>query len=66
VTKFTKGVAYSYTWYRNGAKIKGATKASYTLKKADRGKKIKVTVTAKKTGMLPASATSKVVKVSKK
>ncbi|MCL2787087.1 MAG: BACON domain-containing protein [Micrococcales bacterium] len=66
VTKFTKGVAYSYTWYRNGSKIKGATKASYTLKKADRGKKIKVTVTAKKTGMLPASATSKVVKVSKK
>jgi len=66
VSKFTKGVKYSYTWYRNGKKIKGATKATYKLKKADLGKKIKVTVTAKKTGMLSANATSKAKKVPKK
>jgi len=66
VSTSTKGVKFSYTWYRNGKMIKGATKASYKLKKADRGKKITVKITARKSGMLKASVTSKAVKVPKK
>jgi hypothetical protein len=34
-----------YQWYRNGKKIVGARKFGYVLKKADKGKRIKVAVT---------------------
>lgn len=34
----------SYRWYRNGKTIKGKKKATYTLVKADRGKRISVRV----------------------
>ncbi len=40
----------SYRWYRGTTPIPYATKSSYTLKAADKGKKITVKVTAKKTG----------------
>jgi hypothetical protein len=42
--------AFRYQWYANDKAIKGATKPSYKLKKAQKGKKIKVKVTATKSG----------------
>lgn len=41
---------FSYRWYRSGTPISGATKASYKLTKADKGKKITVKVTGKRSG----------------
>ncbi len=52
-------VALSYQWYRNSSKIKRATGATYTLVKADKGKKIKVKVTGKKSGFTTLSKVSK-------
>ncbi len=46
----SKPKSYSYQWYRGTKAIKGATKSSYKVTKADRGKKIRVKVTAKRTG----------------
>jgi hypothetical protein len=40
----------SYQWYRAGKKIAKATKASYTLKPADKGQRISVKVTGVKAG----------------
>jgi hypothetical protein len=54
--------SYSYQWYRGSAKIAGATKSSYTLRKADRGKTVKVKVTAKKSGFPTLSKTSTATK----
>mgnify|MGYP000846091499 CR=1 FL=1 len=51
--------ALSYRWYRNGKAIKGATQVSYKLKKADRGKRIKVKVTATKSGYVTVVKASK-------
>lgn len=54
--------SYSYQWYRGDAKIKGATKSTYTLTSADRGKQISVQVTMKRsnftqvTTVLPRTA----------
>lgn len=45
----------SYQWYRGSSKIVGATKKTYTLAKADKGKTVKVKVTAKKSGYITAS-----------
>lgn len=42
--------SYAYQWYRNGAKISGATKKTYTVKAADRSKKIQAMVTARRAG----------------
>jgi hypothetical protein len=50
---------FTYQWYANGKAIKGATKASLKLKKAQKGKKITVKVTAKKAGFLTEKKTSK-------
>ncbi|WP_286930879.1 MULTISPECIES: M1 family aminopeptidase [Aeromicrobium] len=44
------GVRLSYRWYRGSKAIKGATKTSYKLTKADRGQRIRVKVTATKPG----------------
>lgn len=43
-------VKLSYKWYRSGKTIKGATKSTYRLVKADRKKRITVRVTGKKAG----------------
>ena len=56
------GVKLSYQWLRNGKAIKGATKSTYKLAKADKGKKITVKVTGKKAGYTTKSATSKATK----
>lgn len=55
---WTAGITFSYTWYRNGKTIKGATKSSYKLTKADATKTIKVKATGKKSGYTTASRTS--------
>ncbi len=39
-------ITYKYQWYRGSAKIKGATKSSYKVAKADKGKKLSCRVTA--------------------
>lgn len=61
------GVKYSYTyqWLRAGKVIKGATKTSYRLGAKDKGKKISVRVTAKRTGWATVSSTSKAKSVKK-
>ncbi|MFF3562333.1 hypothetical protein ACFYXS_20060 [Streptomyces sp. NPDC002574] len=55
--------SYSYRWKRNGASISGATKSTYVAAKADRGKKITVTVIAHRTGWTSGSATTRPVTV---
>lgn len=67
--KATKGAwsptptSYSYRWYRSGKAITGATKSSYKLKKADKGKKISVRVTVKRAGYTTRAVTSSSHKV---
>ena len=51
-------VKLTYRWYRSGKAISGATKASYTLKKADKGKKITVKVTGKLGGYTTKTVSS--------
>ncbi len=49
---------YTYRWYRNGNSIKGATSKTYKLKKADKGKRITVKVTASGDGLQTVSLIS--------
>jgi ABC-type phosphate transport system substrate-binding protein len=56
--------SYSYQWFKGGAKIAGATKPTLKLTKALKGKTIHCTVTAHKSGLANASASSAGVKVS--
>jgi hypothetical protein len=53
-----EGVKLSYRWYRNGKSISKATKATYKLVAADKGKKITVKVTGSLSGYPTRSATS--------
>lgn len=48
-----------YQWYRGSRKISGATKPSYTLKAADRGKRMSVRVTYKAPGITTEQVVSK-------
>ncbi len=59
------GVALSYQWLRNGVAIKGATKATYKLVAADKGKKITVRVTGSKAGFVSVVKTSSAKTISK-
>ena len=58
-------VSLSYQWLRDGKTIKGATKSSYKVTKADKGKRLSVKVTGKKSGYASiakiSAKTSKVV-----
>ena len=58
-------VTLKYQWLRDGKTIKGATKSSYKLVKADAGKKISVKVTGTRTGYTSVSKTSAKVTVAK-
>jgi hypothetical protein len=51
-------VALSYQWYRSGAKIAKATKPTYKLVAADKGKTITVKLTGTKSGYATVSKTS--------
>lgn len=57
------GVKLSYQWLRGGKAIKGATKTSYKLGKADKGKKISVKVTGTLSGYTTVAKTSSAKKV---
>jgi len=52
-------VQLSYQWYRSGKKITGATAATYTLTKSDKGKKLTVKVTGEHDGYFSVAKTSK-------
>lgn len=52
-----------YQWFRGAKKIRKATKASYRLTRADRGKKIRVKVIGIKAGHPRASVMSKALRV---
>lgn len=52
------GVTFSYQWYRNGKRISGATKATYKLTRASKGKRITVRVTGRKAGYAAIARTS--------
>lgn len=54
----TTRASMSYQWKRNGSAIKGATKRTYKLGSADRGKKLSVTATARRYGYTTGSTTS--------
>ncbi|GAA1265855.1 hypothetical protein GCM10009658_04240 [Planotetraspora silvatica] len=51
--------SYAYQWYANGKAIKGATHSSLRLGSTQRGKKITVKVTARRTGHADGTATSR-------
>lgn len=53
------GLTFKYQWFRGSKKIKGATAKTYKLKRADKGKKMKVKVTGKRAGYAKVSKTSK-------
>jgi hypothetical protein len=59
---WTSGVTFTYQWYRSGKAISGATRTTYKLTSADRGKTIKVKVTGTKTGYVTTSKASKSTK----
>ncbi len=52
------GVRYSYQWYRSGVRISGATKSSYRLGAADKGRKMSVKVTGSKAGYTSVAKSS--------
>jgi hypothetical protein len=56
---------YLYKWTANGKAIKGATKSSFKLAKAEIGKKVGCTVTAEKTGYTDGVASTSTLKVKK-
>lgn len=58
--------AYTYTWKRNGRTIAAATGRTYVVKRADRGKRITVTVTARRAGYQDGRATSPARRVARR
>ncbi|MFN8170090.1 MAG: hypothetical protein U0S36_15100 [Candidatus Nanopelagicales bacterium] len=55
--------SYSFQWKRNGKAIAKATKKTYKVKTADKGKKLTVAVTAKRAGYKPTTTVSKPVRI---
>ncbi|MFT4008879.1 MAG: hypothetical protein QM655_02435 [Nocardioidaceae bacterium] len=63
---WTAGTKLSYRWYAGGKAIKGATKATLKLTKAQKGKRVTVKVTGKKAGYVTVTkASAKTAKVKK-
>ena len=58
-SRWSSTAVLHYQWYRSGHKIVGATGKTYTLTALDKGKKLKVKVTATKLGYKTTSRTSK-------
>lgn len=50
--------AFDYQWLRDGAEVEGATGETYRLTRRDKGKKISVSVTARRDGFADESATT--------
>ncbi|MFJ5129392.1 hypothetical protein ACIP80_30440 [Streptomyces sp. NPDC088555] len=55
--------SYAYQWKSDGKAIKGATASTYTVPASLLGKKVTVTVTARRTGHADGSATTASVKI---
>lgn len=55
---WTAGTTFTYQWSANGTAIAGATGKTFTLTSAQVGKKVRVTVTGKKSGYATAKSTS--------
>ncbi|GAA5203511.1 hypothetical protein [Microbacterium jejuense] len=55
---WTAGTTFSYQWYSGGTKVSGATSSTYTIRSADKGHTLKVTVTGKKAAYASVSKTS--------
>lgn len=55
---WTSGTTLTYQWSANGTRIAGATSATFTPTTAQRGKKITVAVTGKKSGYTSRTVTS--------
>jgi len=55
---WTAGTTFTYRWFAGGTKIKGATKRTFVLKAAQRGKRITVKVTGRKAGYAKKVTTS--------
>ncbi|MCW3157451.1 hypothetical protein [Micropruina sonneratiae] len=55
---WTSGAKLTYQWYRGSSKISGATKSTYKLTSASKGKNLKVKVTGKKAGYTTVTKTS--------
>ena len=53
-----EATAYSYAWARDGVSVLGATDATYTVRRADAGSRITVTVTGTRTGYQATSRAS--------
>ncbi|RII90356.1 hypothetical protein DZF95_12520, partial [Clavibacter michiganensis] len=53
-----EATAYSYAWARDGVSVLGATDATYTVRRADAGSRITVTVTGTRTGYQSTSRAS--------
>ena len=56
----------NYQWLRGKKKIKGATKKVYRVKRADRGKRIRVRATARAYGVEPSTFMSKAVRIKRR
>lgn len=59
------GITFRYQWLRNGKTITGATDTTYRLKSKDRGTRISVRVTGKKSGYATASRVSSSLRISR-
>jgi hypothetical protein len=55
---WSPAASFSYQWKANGVAITGATGRTYTLKAADRTKRLTVTVTGRRSGFITVSRTS--------
>lgn len=58
VGAWTTGTTLSYQWYADGAVISGATKSTWKLASAQKGKQLSVKVTGKKPGYTTVAKTS--------
>ena len=63
VSAWSPAAKFTYQWYSNGKKIKGATKSTFTVKKAQAGTKITVMVTGSRSGYQSVSKLSAAKKV---
>ncbi|WP_203336036.1 DUF3152 domain-containing protein [Nocardioides limicola] len=54
-----RGASYRFQWLRNGRPIRGATQKRYTISHLDVGQRIRVRVTARRTGWVNNRASSK-------
>lgn len=62
---WTEGTRLSYQWLNGGKAISGATKATYTVTRADRGDRLTVRVTGSLAGYDTTSRTSSAVRIAR-